>query len=230
LSREGIVQGVRAGLVAAKFVPVLCGAAAKPAGTDRLLAFIADAFPSPADRPPVVATGKGDQEREVAVDPGGPLTALVFKTVSDPYVGRINLFRVFSGRLRPDSSVFNATKHTDERVGQVFTLRGKDHETVSEVPAGDLGAVAKLAHDTTGDTFSVKADPVTLPAIDLPEPLLALAIGPKTKGDEDKLSTAIARIQEDDPSFRVDRSAETHETVMYGMGEAHLETMVERMK
>jgi elongation factor G len=173
---------------------------------------------------------KGGEERELASDPNGPPAALVFKTVSDPYVGRINLFRVFSGKVRPDSSLFNATKNTDERVGQLFTMRGKDHGTVAEVPAGDIGAVAKLAHATTGDTFSVKTDPVTLPPVDLPEPLLALAIEPKTKGDEDKLSTAIARIQEDDPTLRVDRSAETHETVMYGMGEAHIDTMVERMK
>ncbi len=197
---------------------------------DRLLSFVAEAFPSPLDRPPVTATTKGGDAREVATDPAGPLTAFVFKTVSDPYVGRINLFRVYSGRVRPDSSVFNANQHTEERVGQLFTLRGKEHESVAEVPAGDIGAVAKLGHTTTGDTFSVKSDPVTLPGIDLPEPLLALAIEPKTKGDEDKLSTAIARVHEDDPSFHVERSSETHETVMYGMGEAHLDVMVERMK
>jgi elongation factor G len=230
LSEEEIVKGVGAGLAEAKFVPVLCGAAARPIGVDRLASFVAGAFPSPLERPPVTATIKGGEPREVSMDPGGPLVALVFKTVSDPYVGRINLFRVFGGKVRPDSSIFNATKNAEERVGQLFTLRGKEHETVAEVPAGDIGAVAKLQHATTGDTFSVKSDPVTLSPIDLPEPLLALAIEPKTKGDEDKLSTAIARVQEDDPSFRVERSAETHETVMYGMGEAHLLTMVERMK
>jgi elongation factor G len=230
LTTEEIVKGVKAGLAQAKFAPVLVGAASRPIGTDRLVSFIAEAFPSPLDRPPVRVRTKSGEEQERPSDPNGPLTAQVFKTVSDPYVGRINLFRVFTGKMRPDSAIFNATKGTEERVGQLFTMRGKDHETVSEVSAGDIGAVAKLAHATTGDTFSVKADTVTLPAIDLPEPLLAMAIEPKTKGDEDKLSTALARIQEDDPTLRVERSAETHETVMYGMGEAHIDTMVERMK
>jgi elongation factor G len=230
LTHEEIVKGVKAGLAEAKFAPVLVAAAGRPAGTDRVLDFVAEAFPSPLDRPAAVAVGKGGAEVERPTDPNGPLTALVFKTVSDPYVGRINLFRVFSGRVRPDTAVFDSTKNTEERIGQLFTMRGKDHETVAEVPAGDIGAVAKLAHATTGDTFSVKSDPVTLPAIEYPEPLLAMAIEPKTKGDDDKLSTAIARIREDDPTFHVERSTETHETVMYGMGEAHLNVMVERMK
>ena len=230
LTAEEIVRGVKAGLAEAKFSPVLVGAAGRPAGVDRLAQFVIEAFPSPLDRPPVKVIKKDGSEEERACDPNGPLAALVFKTVSDPYVGRINLFRVYSGRMRPDSPVFNATKNTEERVGQLFTMRGKDHETVAEIPAGDIGAVAKLAHSATGDTLSAKADPVTLPPLDLPEPLLAMAIEPKTKGDEDKLSTALARVQEDDPTLRVERSAETHETVMYGMGEAHVETMVERMK
>jgi elongation factor G len=230
LSPEEIVRGVKAGLVEAKFAPVLVGAAGRPAGVDRLLDFIVEAFPSPADRPAVKVKAKDGQEKEVALDASGPLVAQVFKTVSDPFVGRINLFRVVSGKVRPDSSVFNVTKNTEERIGQVFSLQGKEHETVSEVPAGDIGAVAKLAHTATGDTFSTKSDPVSLPEIELPEPLLAVAIEPKTKGDEDKLSTALSRIQEDDPTIRVERSAETHETVMYGMGEAHLDSMVERMK
>jgi elongation factor G len=229
LSGEEIVRGVKAGLTEAKLAPVLLGAAARPIGADRLAAFVAGAFPSPLDRKPVTAISKGT-ERELTCDAAGPPAALVFKTVADPYVGRINLFRVFSGRIRPDSTVFNSKKNTEERIGQLFTLRGKDHETVSEVPAGDIGAVAKLAHTATGDTLASKADPLVLPPIDLPEPLYAIAIEPKTKGDEDKLSTALARIQEDDPTIRVERSSETHETVMYGMGEAHIHSMVERMK
>jgi elongation factor G len=146
------------------------------------------------------------------------------------YVGRISLFRVVSGRLRPDSSVHNATQGTDERVGQLFTMRGKEHDTVSEVPAGDIGAVAKLQKTHTGDTLSDKSAPVTLPALELPEPLHAVAVEPKTQGDEDKLSSAFARLQEEDPTFRVERRMETHETVMFGMGETHVDVMTERMQ
>ncbi len=230
LSEDEVVHGVKRGFAEARIAPVLCAAAARPIGVDRVLQFIADEFPSPIDRGPVTVVTKAGEEKERACDPGQPLTSYVFKTVSDPFVGHITMFRVFSGTLRPDSSVYNATKGTEERIGQLFALRGKEHETLSEVPAGDIAAVAKLAHTTTGDTFSTKDDPVTLPAIEMPEPLLAFAITPKTKGDEDKLSTALSRLREEDPTLRIERSDETHETVMYGMGEAHLDVQIERMK
>jgi elongation factor G len=230
LSEEEIAVGVKAGFANARIAPVICGSAAKAIGIDRLLAFIAEEFPSPIDRGAVTVTSKNGEEKERASDAAEPLAAFVFKTVSDPFVGHITMFRVFSGKLRPDSSVFNATQHSDERIGQLFSLRGKDHETVSEVAAGDIGAVAKLQHTHTGDTLSTKDDPVQLPPIELPEPLLAYAVEPKTKGDEDKLSTGLARLREEDPTLRVARSDETHETVMYGMGEAHLEVQMERLK
>jgi elongation factor G len=230
LPETEVVKGIRAGFVEAKITPVLIAAAAKPIGADRIIHFISDVFPSPLERPPVKVFTKDGQEQERPCDSNQPLTALVFKTVSDPYVGHISMFRVFSGRVRPDATVYNATKGTEERIGQLFTLRGKEHETLSEVPAGDIGAVAKLTHTTTGDTFSTKDKPVTLGPIEMPQPLLAFAVEPKTKGDEDKLSTALARVREEDPTLRVERSEETHETVMYGMGEAHLDVVMERMK
>ena len=230
LSEEQIVHGVKDGFAQARIAPVLCGAASRPIGVDRLLQFISDEFPAPTERTSFVVRSKSGEERERKTDAAEPLAALVFKTISDPYVGHITMLRVFSGTLRPDAAAYNATKGTDEKVGQLFTLRGKEHDTVAEIPAGDIGAVAKLSHTTTGDTFSTKDDPVTLPTIELPEPLLAFAIEPKTKGDEDKLSTALARLREEDPTLRVERSDETHQTVMYGMGEAHLDVMMERMK
>ncbi|MDP9297760.1 MAG: elongation factor G [Actinomycetota bacterium] len=230
ISEAEIIDGVKAGFANARLAPVVCGSAAKAIGVDRLLAFIVEEFPSPLDRPPVEVTGKGGVTAERTCDPAAPTTAFVFKTLSDPFVGHITMFRVFSGKVRPDSTITNATQGTDERIGQLFALRGKEHDSVPEVAAGDIGAVAKLAHTHTGDTLSTKDDPVQLPAIELPEPLLAYAIEPKTKGDEDKLSTGLARLREEDPTFRVSRSDETHETVMYGMGEAHLEVMVQRLK
>ncbi len=230
LSEDQVVHGIKAGFAEARIAPVLLGAAGKPIGVDRLLKFIVDEFPAPTDRAPIKVVTKGGDEKERACDPAQPLSALVFKTLSDPYVGHITMFRVFSGRARPDATLYNATKSSEERVGQLFTLRGKDHETIAEVAAGDIGAVAKLSHTHTGDTFSTKDDPVQIPAAPMPEPLLAYAIEPKTKGDEDKLSTALARLREEDPTLRIERSEETHETVMFGMGEAHLDVAMERMK
>jgi elongation factor G len=230
LSEDEILHGVKNGFAEARIAPVFVAAAAKPIGVDRLLQFIADEFPSPADRGEITVVSRSGDAQRRSCDPNQPLAALVFKTISDPYVGHITLFRVFSGRMRPDSAVHNATKATEERIGQLFTLRGKEHDTVSEVPAGDIGAVAKLSHTATGDTFSTKDEPVHVPPAEMPQPLLAFAIAPKTKGDEDKLSTALSRLREEDPTLRVERSDETHETVMYGMGEAHLDVQIERMK
>jgi elongation factor G len=230
LSEDEVLHGVKDGFAEARIAPVLCAAATRPIGVDRVLGFIVDEFPSPADRGPVAVMTKAGEERERACDPGEPLVAYVFKTLSDPYVGHITMFRVFSGRMRPDSTVANATNGAEERIGQLFALRGKEHDTLSEVPAGDIAAVAKLSHTTTGDTLTAKDDPVTVPAAEMPEPLLAFAISPKTKGDEDKLSIALARLREEDPTLRVERSEDTHETVMYGMGEAHLDVQIERMR
>ena len=230
LPEATIAQGAKAGFANARLAPVFVGSASKAIGIDRLLDFIVEEFPSPAERAPLAVIAKGGEEQARSCDANGPLTAFVFKTVSDPFVGHITMFRVFSGKVRPDTSVHNATQGTDERIGQLFALKGKDHESVSEVPAGDIGAVAKLPHTHTGDTFSTKDDPVQLPAVELPEPLLAYAISPKTKGEEDRLATGLARLREEDPTFRVARNDETHETVIYGMGEAHLGVQMARLK
>jgi elongation factor G len=230
LSEDEVVRGMKAGFTQARLAPVLCGSATTPVGVDRLARFIVDVFPSPVDRPAAAVLDKAGEEAQRAVDPSGPLTGVVFKTISDPFVGKISLVKVASGSLKPDSSVHNATQNVEERVGQLFTLRGKEHETVSAVPAGDIGALAKLAKTTSGDTLTAKGDDVRFPPIDLPEPLYAVAVEPKTKGDEDKLSTALHRSVEEDPTVHIERSDETHQTVLYGMGEAHVDVLLERMK
>ncbi len=230
LPEADIVRGAKEGFANARLAPVIVGSASRAVAVDRLLDFVVEEFPSPLDRAPVrVATADGT-ESERASEADGPLTAFVFKTVSDPFVGHITMFRVFSGRVRPDSSIHDATQGTDERIGQLFVLVGKEHESVPEVAAGDIGAVAKLQHAHTGDTFSTKDAPVQLTTVELPPPLLAYAITPKAKGDEDKLATGLARLREEDPTFHVSRNEETHETVISGMGEAHLEVNIERLK
>ena len=230
LPEEHIVSGAKDGFARARLAPVIVGSATKAMGIDRLLDFIVEEFPSPLERGPITVIGKDGTESERPSDANGPTTAFVFKTVSDPFVGHITMFRVFSGAIRPDTSVHNSTQGTDERIGQLFTQRGKEHESVPAVSAGDIGAVAKLQHAHTGDTFATKDAPVHLRPLELPEPLLAYAIAPKAKGEEDKLATGLARLREEDPTLRVSRSEETHETVMHGMGEAHLEVMIERLK
>ena len=230
LPEEHIVSGAKLGFANARLAPVIVGSAEKAIGIDRLLDFIVEEFPSPLDRGAVTVVGPDDSEAARSPDPSGPLTAYVFKTLSDPFVGHITMFRVFSGVVRPDSTLHDTTQGTDERVGQLFTLVGKEHETVSEVVAGDVGAVAKLQQAHTGDTLASKEDPVRVSALDLPQPVLAYAIAPNTKGDENKLATGLTRLREEDPTLRVSRNEETHETVMHGMGEAHLEVMIERLK
>lgn len=223
-----IIAALSKAVASGTTVPVLCGSATKGIGVDLLAEFIVEEVPSPAERPPTKAT-KGGEEIELAPDPDGPLAALVFKTLSDPYVGKLTFFRVYSGTFRPDQAVFNVTRDAEERVGQVHTLRGKHQETVSEVPAGDIGALAKLSHTITGDTLCMRSAPIVLPAIEFPDPILSVAIEPKTKGDEDKLSTALHKLADEDPTFRTERNPETHQTLIMGMGEAHLDVIVHRL-
>jgi elongation factor G len=216
-----LIPDLEQAVAAGRLFPVLAGAATRNIGVTELLEVCTQAFPSPAERPAVEGR---------RADPAGPLAAYVFKTISDPYVGRMNLFRVLSGTFLPDSTVLNATKGKDERVGHLLTVRGKAQEPADQVAAGDVGAVAKLADTATGDTLSAKDDPVTLPAPSMPDPLLPIAIAPKSRGDEEKLSSGLGRTEAEDLTLRVERNPETKQTILWGMGENHIEVTLERLK
>jgi len=216
-----LIPDLERAVAAGKLFPVLAGAATRNIGVAELLEICTQAFPSPTERPPVEGR---------RADPAGPLAAYVFKTIADPYVGRMNLFRVVSGTFLPDSTVLNSTKGKEERVGNLLTVRGKAQEPASEVVAGDIGAVAKLTDTATGDTLCTKEDRVVLPAPTMPDPLLPIAIAPKSRGDEDRLSSGLARSEAEDLTLRVERNAETKQTILWGMGENHIEIALERLK
>jgi elongation factor G len=226
ITRDEIVKAIHEGVDAAQMFPVVVGSATNLIGVDRLLDLIVATGPSPLERPPV--EGQGGQVREPK--PDAPMSALVFKTMTDPYVGRVSFFRVLSGTLKGETALHNATRKVDERVGHVFTMRGKTQEQMAEIVAGDIGAVAKLSQTITGDTLADKASPIVYPGIEPPEPLLPKAIAPKTKGDEDKLMIGLHKIIEEDPALKLERSDETHQTILWGMGDAHLDVVLDKLK
>ncbi|MDR7523193.1 MAG: elongation factor G [Armatimonadota bacterium] len=225
--RRGLTAGVRAG----KIVPVLAAAAIRRIGTSQVLAAITSLLPSPEDRGPVIGRHPRNDD-EVTVEPNerGPLAALIFKTMADPYVGRLSYFRVYGGVLASDSQVYNATRDRVERIGQLYAVRGKQQEAVPQVGPGDLGAVAKLAETGTGDTLCHKDAPVRLAPISFPHPAISMAIEPKSKADEDKMGSALHRLAEEDPTFSVRRDPELKQTIISGMGESHLEIMADRLR
>ena len=225
ISKEEIVKALHEGIDDATMFPVLVTSATHLVGIDRLMDVIVNAGPSPLDMPPVEGEG-GTREPK----PDGPLSALVFKTMTDPYVGKVSFFRVYSGTMKGETSLYNASQKTEERVGHLFTMRGKTQEQLTEIVAGDIGAVAKLAHTATGDTIAEKSDPVVFPGIEPPEPLLPKAIAPKTKGDEDKLMIGLQKILEEDPALKLERNDETHQTILWGMGDAHLDVVLDKLK
>jgi elongation factor G len=212
----------------ARVFPVVCGSAMADIAVDRLADFICEIGPSPLDRPAIEVTA-GDQVVPVKPDPDGEPVAYVFKTVADQY-GQISVFRVISGTVRPDDHLINSRSGQDERLHALFTLRGREHLQVTAVPAGDLAAVAKLSATTTGDTLAPKGTPVVVPVRHRVEPTLATAIMARTQADDDKLSRALHRVLEEDPALRVTRNDETHQTLLWGMGETHLQITIEKLE
>ncbi len=230
LTNEEVVRGLKAGVRAGKVVPVACGAPTKNQGAAALMNLIVETFPSPADLGPTTALGTDGKEVTREPNDTAPFCALVFKTLADPFVGQLTYFRVFSGSVHSDTHVLNATSAKDERIGQIYVVRGKTQEAVAELGAGDIGAVAKLSATHTGDTLCDPSKPVKLPPVEFSKPIYEIAITPKTKVDEDKLGPALQRVVSEDPSFTYRRDAATGQTVMSGMGETHLNIVVEKLK
>jgi elongation factor G len=224
LSPEELANGLRDGIASGRVFPVFAGSATAMTGVRRLADAITELFPSPANRP-LDIDGK-----EVPSDPSQPLTALVFKTAADPYVGRLTYFRVFSGSFKSDSHVWNSNRNADERIGAVYHITGKEQEQVPAINAGDIGAVAKLAETQTGDTLCDRESPITLPGIEFPEPAFSAAITPKTKADLDKMGTSLNRIVEEDPSLRLERNASTGEMILSGLGDSHVAVALEKIQ
>jgi elongation factor G len=219
------------GIAAAAVFPVVVGSATREIGIDRLADLIVEVGPSPLDRPVPITAGNGEHAEEIDVpaDAAGDPLAFVFKTIADPYVGHVSLFRVLSGTLRPDDHLVNSRTGGDERLHGLLTVRGRDQEPVGELVAGDIGAVAKLATTVTGDTLAPKGKPVVVPPVEQPEPTLAVAVVPRTQADEDRLAPALHRLVDEDPALRVERIDETHQTLLHGTGETHLQITLEKL-
>lgn len=234
LSADEILGGVREGALTKKFIPVACGSASRNIGIPQLLNIITLCLPSPSDMARISPIrGKNPRDGKPAerkVDEKEPFSAYVFKTISDPYAGKLSLFRVYSGILRSDSAVFNTAKGAKERVGQIFYLLGKKHVPAQMVGPGEIGVVAKLKDTNTGDTLSDEAQPILFDKLKFAEPLISYAIATKNKGDEDKVSAGLHKILEEDPTLRFHRDEETGEMLLSGMGQVHLEVTLEKLK
>ncbi len=230
LSLEELGDGLRQATLGGKIVPVLVGSAVQNIGIISLLDAVYNYLPSPKEREATLVDESAGQATQT-IEPGeaAPLAALVFKTSADPYVGKLTYFRVYTGVIDSNSQVWNATRSGGERIGQLFTLRGKTQEPVSQLGAGDIGAVAKLSLTSTGDTLSSRDKPVRIVPGQFPEPIFNQAVYPKTKADLDKLGAALTRLSEEDPTLRVHRDADTGETILSGLGETHLEVAAEKM-
>ncbi len=232
LSEDEIRTVLRKATISGKVVPVLAGAAFKNKGVQALLDAVVDYLPSPLDVPPIQGhLPHHDATHAVrkAADEE-PFSALAFKIMTDPYVGKLTFFRVYSGVLAAGSYIYNSTKDKKERIGRLLQMHANKREEIEEVRAGDIAAAIGLKDTKTGDTLSDPDHPIILEAMKFPEPVISVAIEPKTKADQDKLSIALQKLSEEDPTFRVHTDAETAQTIISGMGELHLEIIVERMK
>ena len=235
IPEERLKQAIRKATLSTKLTPVLCGSSFKNKGVQPLLDAVIDYLPSPLDVPPVTGTElvKGEEEeREVTrkADDSEPFAALAFKIMADPYVGKLTYFRVYSGHLEAGSRVLNVSSGRTERIGRILMMHANEREEVSEVYAGDIAAAVGIKQVITGDTLAAPDAPIKLENIVFPEPVIKVAVEPKTKVDQEKMSVALGRLAEEDPTFQVRTNEETGQTEISGMGELHLEVLVDRMK
>ncbi len=231
LAAEDLLRGLRAAVRAGKLFPVLPASSLHNVAAHPLLDAIVDLLPAPADRGEARGTDpttKADASRPPTAD--APVSAFVFKTIADPHAGRLSLFRVYSGSVKADSTLLNPSRDAIEKLGGVFLLQGKQQVAVPEVQAGDIGVVAKLKETHTGDTLSEKSAPIVYAPVVFPEPATTFAIEPRTRGDDDKISTALHRIMEEDPVLRLSRDALTHEILLSGVGQLHVEVVVGKLR
>jgi elongation factor G len=229
LSDAEIRQGLKAAVTSGAAIPVLCSAASKSLGIAPLMDALLGLAPSPHAAGTVTAEGV-EGEKELAPDAAGPLATLVFKTMADPYVGKLSLFRVYSGTLESDSRFFNSRAGEEERFGQLYAMRGKEQLPIPRIVAGDIGGVAKLGHSLTGDTICDRGYRLTIPGPTFPNPLFSQAVNPKTQADQAKMGSTLTRLTEEDPTLHWRQEASTKQTILSGMGEAHLDIAMRRME
>jgi len=231
LTDQELAQGLRAGALARSFVPVLCGSATNNVGVDLLMDCINTCLPSPLERGVKAGTEPDTEEtRERRPAPEEPFSALVFKTVADPYAGRLSIFRIYSGTLKPDSTFYNASKETKERCGQLLQIAGKEQKALSEAGPGDIVAIAKLKATTTGDTLCDETNKICFQSLEPLPSAISYAIEPKSRSDEDKIFSSLSKLLEEDSTLKLDRDAQTKEIIISGTGQIHIETMVEKLK
>ena len=228
ITQEELESAIRLGCISGKLIPIVAASGTKNIGTVQIMDLLLEYFPSPLDRPAVQGT-LGDEAIELTADPNGPLAALVFKTMADAFVGKLTVFRVVSGTMRANSSLWNVQHNRAERVGNLLLLFGKTQIPVDHLEAGDIGALAKLQDTTTNDTLAEREKQILLPQIDFPHPSLSTAVEPKAKGDEEKIGSGLLRLAEEDPTFLVRKDPETAQTVITGMGDLHLEVILGKL-
>ena len=233
LSADELKNALKKSIANGTIHPIMCGSSTRNIGVKELLEFIVEYLPSPAERPQTEATRPGSDGAErfaVKLDPNGPFSAFVFKTLSDPFLGQISIFKVFSGKLQSNGGFYNVNRSSKERIGQVFTLLGKQQISMESVHAGDIACVSKLKDTRTGDSICDEKNQVKFEDINLPEPAIAFSLKPKTRSDEDKIGNALHKLTVEDPTFQVTRDEQTKEVIANGMGDLHINMMINRMR